>query len=85
MEASGQNHALAALPPRKEVQYPQNRRAPCFGGEKNLLLLQGLKPSIIQPIPQSMPTHLLFFDHIIYQNMFSFHLCASYLLNNTIL
>jgi hypothetical protein len=65
MEASGQLHALAALPPGKEPQYPLDRRLGGLqswsgrGGEaKNSQPLPGLEPLIIKPIVQCYTTEL---------------------------
>jgi hypothetical protein len=57
MEASGQLHAPAALPPGKEPLYPLDRRLG-IGEEKNSHPLSGLKPPVIQPIAQCYTTEL---------------------------
>jgi hypothetical protein len=58
MEVSGQLHAPAALPQRKSLSYPLDKR---LGGpqsqsgcseEKNSQPLKGLEPLIIQPVAQ---------------------------------
>jgi hypothetical protein len=65
MEASGQLHAPAALPPAKEPRYrpdrrlgePQNQSG--WGGEEKCSHpLPGLEPSIIQPLAQRYTTEL---------------------------
>jgi hypothetical protein len=57
MEVSGKLHTLATFTHRREPRYPLNRRlaglqtqSGHFGEEKNLLILLGFKPRIIQPI-----------------------------------
>jgi hypothetical protein len=67
MEASGQRHATAALPPQKKspVPYPLDSRlggtqsrSGRGGEEKNSQPLPGPKPSIIQPVAQRYTTEL---------------------------
>jgi hypothetical protein len=59
MEVSGQLHAPATLLPGKKPLVPAVRRlggpqsqSGCSGEEKNAQTLPGLKPLIIQPVPQ---------------------------------
>jgi hypothetical protein len=67
MEASGQLHAPAALPPRKEhvvpiawgeVSRPQSRSGHSGGEEKNSQPLPELEPPIIQIVAQTYTTEL---------------------------
>jgi hypothetical protein len=58
MEVSGQLHTSAALPPRKEPQYPLDRRLwgpqsqyGCFRVDRNLLSLPGIEPRPFSPQP----------------------------------
>jgi len=53
MEASGQHHALAALPPEKTPNTQKlgrpHSQSGRFEDKKNVLLLMGFEPLIIQP------------------------------------
>jgi hypothetical protein len=62
---SGQFHTPAALPPEKEPLVPIDRRlggpqsqSGCSNEEKNAWTLPGIKPMIIQPIPQGYAIEL---------------------------
>jgi hypothetical protein len=78
MEASGQLHVPAALPPGKELQYPLDRRlggpqsrSGHGGEERNFQPLLGREPSINQPIAQRYTNELsrllLDFLHIVFK------------------
>jgi hypothetical protein len=54
MEMSGQHHALAALPPEKTLNAEKLGRPHSqygiYNDKKNVLLLMGFEPLIIQPM-----------------------------------
>jgi hypothetical protein len=56
MEVSGQHHALAALPPEKTPNTQALGRTHSqpgrFEDKKNVLLLMGFEPLIVQPTAQ---------------------------------